>query len=127
MSPHTRETRTFANEIKFVLDHEVGARVQEWARANLQPDPHGSGPFGDEYRTTSLYFDTDGFDVFHRRGSQGRAKYRVRRYGNSDQVFLERKLRKPGILVKRRTFGTLDSLGRLDSAQPDPDWAGEWF
>jgi hypothetical protein len=127
MSPHTRETRAFANEIKFVVDEQVGSRIRDWARANLEPDPHGAGPFGDEYRTTSLYFDTADYDVFHRRGSQGRAKYRVRRYGDLEVVFLERKLRKPGLLVKRRTLGPIDVLSRLNDPHSVQDWPGEWF
>jgi len=127
MSPHTRETRAFANEIKFVVDERLGARIRDWARANLEPDPHGDGAFGDEYRTTSLYFDTSNYDVFHRRGSHGRAKYRVRRYGDRDVVFLERKLRKPGLLVKRRTLGPIGVLDWLSEDHQIEDWPGEWF
>jgi len=127
MSPHTRETRAFANEIKFVVDQDLGGRIREWARANLQPDPHGHGPFADEYRTTSLYFDTERHDVFHRRGSHGRAKYRVRRYGDADSIFLERKLRKPNMLIKRRTIASLELLDHLKDEDVDPSWPGEWF
>jgi len=123
----TRETRASACEIKFLVDPDDAPRILAWARAELQPDPYGAGPFGDEYETTSLYFDTDDLDVFHRRGSFGRAKYRIRRYGGSDIVFLERKLRKPGILVKRRTADVIDALARLETAEGDPGWRGEWF
>jgi hypothetical protein len=127
MSPHTRETRAFANEIKFVVGQAAGEQIREWARIRLDPDPHGSGPFDDEYHTTSIYFDTSRFDVFHRRGSHGRAKYRVRRYGSADMVFLERKLRKPGILVKRRTVAPAEVLGRLQAEDASADWPGQWF
>jgi hypothetical protein len=127
MSPHIRETRAFANEVKFVLDQDLGVRIRQWARACLLADPHGTGAFGDEYRTTSLYFDTTRHDVFHRRGSHGRAKYRVRRYGDADVIFLERKLRKPGILVKWRTIGSVDGLHRLEDDDPGLDWPGSWF
>ena len=123
----TRETRASASEIKFLVDLDDAPRILAWARAELQPDPYGAGPFGDQYETTSLYFDTDDLDVFHRRGSFGRAKYRIRRYGGSDMVFLERKLRKPGILVKRRTADVIDALARLETAGSDPGWPGEWF
>jgi hypothetical protein len=123
---HTRETRASACEIKFVVDPAVAARIREWARIHLVADPHGGGPFHDEYDTSSLYFDTRRLDVFHRRGSYGRAKYRVRRYGEADTVFLERKLRKPGLLIKRRTLEPLESLCRLD-APPAGAWGGEWF
>jgi hypothetical protein len=126
MSPHARETRPFASEVKFLVDDVVGAKIREWARVHMDPDPHGTGAFGDEYHTTSLYFDTEAWDVFHRRGSFGRSKYRVRRYGDASSVFLERKLRQPGILVKRRTIVALDTLERL-GAEPDRDWPGDWF
>ena len=101
------EARTSAREIKFLLDASRARAVRDWARTHLTPDLHGAGPFGDEYATSTLYFDTDDFDVFHRRGSFGRSKYRVRRYGASDVVFFERKLRTNGRLVKRRTAAAL--------------------
>ena len=127
MMADTRETRAAACEIKFVIDERLAPRVRDWARARLQPDPHGAGPFRDEYRISTLYFDTRRFDVFHRNDSFGRAKYRVRRYGEADAVFFERKLRKPGLLIKRRTRDDIETLDRLADGIVDPDWAGHWF
>jgi len=123
----TRENRTLAVEVKFVLDAGLGARIRDWSRTHLQADPHGAGPFGDEYHTSSLYFDTPDLDVFQRHGSFGRAKYRIRRYSNADFAFLERKLRKPGIVAKRRTRVPLSVLDRLETADPGADWPGAWF
>src|SRR5262245_30864964 len=111
--PHSREVRTHAYEIKFLVEAHVAGRIQAWARTHLNADPHGTGPFGDEYRTSSIYFDTDALDVFHRRGSYGRSKYRIRRYGDAETVFLERKLREPSVLAKRRTRTDLISLDQL--------------
>ena len=124
-----RETRILAAEIKFVVPAPVGAAIRDWARQHLTADPHGAGPFGDEYDTRTIYFDSAGYDVFHRRGSFGRCKYRIRRYNGSDQVFLERKLRRPGLLTKRRTLTSLASLPRLnDGGEPSGGrWGGEWF
>jgi len=127
MSPHARETRPFASEIKFVLPTALAERIRDWARRNLEPDPYGGGQFNDWYHTASLYFDTADGKVFHRSGSFGRSKYRVRRYGEAEFVFLERKLRKPGVLVKRRTTVSLESIDRLSEPVSDPDWLGEWF
>ena len=124
---HTRETRGSACEIKFVVDAALAPRLREWARTHLKADPHGAGPFGDEYDTTSLYFDTADFDVLQRRGSYGRAKYRIRRYNDSDLVFLERKLRKKKMLVKRRTVEHLDALPSLALLTPRKGAPGEWF
>lgn len=121
----SRETRASAAEVKFLVDAATGARIREWARAHMQPDPYGSGPFADEYHTSTLYFDTDGLDVFHRRRSYGRAKYRVRRYSTTDYVFLERKLRRPRLVVKRRTRADLETL---DLRQPESlNGHGRWF
>ncbi len=123
----TRETRECAREVKFVIDPDTAARVRAWARARLSPDPYASGTEGDQYLTTSLYLDTDGLDVFNRRGSYGRSKYRIRRYGSSDVVFLERKMRTSSLLTKRRTIVALDSLRHLDEPAVDAGWPGLWF
>jgi hypothetical protein len=123
----SRETRARASETKFLVEPHMADQIRCWARANLSADPHGTGPFADEYLTTSLYFDTPNFDVLRRNGSYGRAKYRVRRYSNGDFVFLERKLRRPRLVAKRRTKVGLDQLACLrDGVAPD-GWAGEWF
>src|SRR5436190_11041580 len=123
---HSRETRARASEIKFLVEPARAADIRSWARANLTPDPHGSGPFGDEYETASIYFDTHELDVLGRHGSYGRAKYRIRRYSQGEVVFLERKLRRPRIVAKRRTQTPIADLRRLDEGG-SRDWAGAWF
>ena len=123
----SRENRAFAYEIKFLIPVEQAPELRAWARARLQPDPNTASGVGDVYRITSLYYDTNGFDVFHRRGSFGRSKYRVRRYDASERVFLERKLRSDSIVTKRRTVVDIDELRRLRDFEPDRSWAGSWF
>lgn len=123
---HSRDVRTHASEIKFVVSNELAQDVRQWARRHLAADPHGSGPHQDEYHITTMYFDTAGLDVFHRRGSFGRSKYRIRRYGDEGSVFLERKLREPDVLAKRRTQVPVAALERLTSARAD-SWHGHWF
>jgi len=122
----TRETRNLASEVKFLVDPISAHRIRDWARQRLSPDPYAGGDSRDEYRTTSLYFDTRDLDVFHRRGSFGRAKYRVRRYGDAQTVFLERKLRTSALLAKWRTQIALDELPRVSDSS-DVAWAGRWF
>lgn len=116
----------YTAEIKFLLDEATGVRVQEWARERLEADPHGGGSHGDEYRVSTLYLDTEARDVFHRRGSYGRSKYRVRRYGDEPRVFLERKLRTASRLAKRRTDIPLERLERLEASDPI-DAETRWF
>ena len=115
-----------SSEIKFVLDAAHGEQVRAWARRHLEPDPHGSGPWSDDYLTTTLYLDTPDYDVFFRRGSNGRAKYRIRRYGSSDTVFLERKLRTAKALIKRRTLVPMADIARLAHGHA-PEWEGSWL
>jgi hypothetical protein len=124
---HLRESRAHAREIKFVVEAARGPEVQAWMRANLAPDPFGSGPEQDQFETSSLYFETGEFDVFHRRGSYGRSKYRVRRYGTSSIMFFERKFRTERVLIKRRTTASLDDFARLEGHELDPAWYGYWF
>ena len=124
---HSRETRDFAREIKFLVDLSMADDVRHWARTHLGSDPHGTGEFGDEYVTTSLYFDTPAYDVYHRNGSYARGKFRIRRYGLLDFIFLERKMRTDRLLAKRRTTVPLDALQRVGELDVDPAWPGYWF
>ena len=124
---HLRETRAHAREIKFLVDAARGPEIQAWMRANLAPDEFGSGPEHDQFETSSLYFETGAFDVFHRRGSYGKSKYRVRRYGASPIMFLERKFRTERVLIKRRTTAALDDFERIAGNDADPAWYGYWF
>jgi len=122
-----RETRHRARETKFVADVALYPKLVEWARQRLGPDGHGAGPYADEYATSTLYFETDGFDVYRRTGSYGRSKYRIRRYGAAEAVFLERKFRTERLLAKRRTIVPLSMVARLSTDRPAEDWPGYWF
>lgn len=123
----SRETRDAAREVKFLLSADRAAEVLDWARQRLAPDPHAGGPSGDEYRTTTIYVDTPDRAVYHRNGSYGRSKYRIRRYGASDGVFLERKLRTNGLLSKRRTAIAIVELERVFPTSLTENWPGRWF
>jgi hypothetical protein len=128
-STETRENRESAYEIKFLITAECAAQVRAWARARMGPDPNAecANGDGDTYRITSLYFDTHRFDVFHRSGSFSRAKYRIRRYGLADGVYLERKLKTGSLVAKRRSIVPIGQLDRLSVSEPEHGWAGYWF
>ncbi len=114
-------------EMKFPLDRDKVGAVLDWMRTHLAPDPHGSGEHRDTYLVQSLYLDTPKFDVFHRRGSFGRAKFRIRRYGTHPEVFLERKLKRGGIVRKRRVPVDERDLEHLHSEANGTPWPGSWF
>jgi hypothetical protein len=113
-----------AFELKFQLTVAEAKFVESWARTNLSPDCHGADGF---YRVTSLYCDTPRFDVFHRRAGFKRRKFRVRRYGEALQVFLERKSKLGDRVRKKRVEVSREELCRLAEAQTNPDWIGSWF
>src|SRR6266511_2604659 len=129
MSPSTgtRENREFASELKFLVTGAVAEQICGWARSRLAPDPNASEDSKDAYPISSLYFDTEGFDVYHRKGSFARSKYRIRRYGARQVAFLERKLKARGLVTKRRSIVKLDELERLVAPQPERGWVGRWF
>lgn len=108
--------------MKFLVSPAAADEIDNWARQRLDADPHGAN-----YRVSSLYFDNAAFDVLRKRGSFGRAKYRVRRYDASETAYLERKLKAGDRVAKIRSETRLDDLARLDSGNPDRDWAGFWF
>lgn len=110
------------HELKFLIPLEKAGPIVEWARGRMDADPHGVGAARDEYLVQSVYFDTPRWQVYHKHGSYGRAKYRVRRYNDADWVFLERKMKREGIVRKRRSTLPLGELPALDSQQ-----AAEWY
>ena len=92
----------------------------------MQADPHADPSRGGIYTTSTLYLDTADLDVFHRRGSHGRHKYRVRRYDNGT-VFLERKSKWGTVVKKRRTRIPSCELGLLGRPSESFAWDGYWF
>jgi hypothetical protein len=123
-----RESREFASEIKFQVPDIAGEAILEWARHRLSPDPNATnGDQNDGYQITSVYFDTEEYDVYYRNGSFGRSKYRIRRYGPSRTVFLERKLKTRGLVSKRRALVSVEELSRLRGSEAEPDWPGFWY
>src|SRR5207249_1486490 len=115
MSPSTdlRENREFAAELKYLVARPLAEQIRDWAHGGLSADPNASAALRDGYDITSLYFDTERLDAFHRKGSFGRSKYRIRRYGSSEVAFLERKLKTRGLVSKRRSIVKISDLDRL--------------
>jgi hypothetical protein len=122
-----RYINRFTSETKFLVPASLGDDLRAWAREKLGPDPNGGGPFQDQYVVTSIYFDTDAHDVYQRKGSYSKSKYRIRHYGNDKAAFLERKLRTRLFLSKRRTRVPLDTISQLRFDAADPTHPGFWF
>lgn len=125
--PGERERQNFIYELKFFVAPTQSVALKDWVRAHLLPDPHGGGPHGDHYHVSSVYFDTPQFAVLSRQGSYARSKYRLRRYQDSDIVYLERKTKGAQRVYKRRTATALDQMSRLRHAEALSGWDGYWF
>lgn len=119
--------RQRAYELKFVLDDNRTAMVQQWADIRLAPDPHGDPALHGAYRTTTLYCDTPELDVFHRADSYRRRKFRVRRYGLMSGVYLERKTKAGDRVQKRRSLVASHELELLAQPMSLETWPGHWF
>jgi hypothetical protein len=116
-----------AFELKFLLAEVVAQQVEAWAAEHLERDVFAGPERGGSYQTTTLYLDTPGLDVFYRtRGFRGR-KYRLRRYGEDERVYLERKSRRGDRVKKRRCDVPLADLAIFPFDGAAVDWPGLWF
>jgi len=126
LSPSLRTKRGEgpAYELKFLVTATVAEAVEGWAREYLNPDPHGDDG---RYRTTSVYCETPAWDVYHRADGYRRSKFRVRRYGSSEQVFLERKTKRSDQVRKRRNGIPEAELSILTAGTEETEWPALWF
>jgi hypothetical protein len=113
--------------MKFLVDAAAAVRVEAWAARYLPLDVHADPTLGNAYRTVSLYLDTPALDVFHRVKPFRRRKFRVRRYGEAGDVFLERKTRKGDQVRKRRVAVPEGDLSLLNGIGSEATWTGSWF
>jgi hypothetical protein len=110
-----------------LLSEEAANKVEARLRDQLKLDSHGEPRLGGAYRTTSLYTDTSGFDVFRGIGEYANTKFRIRQYGSTGPVFLERKDKAGDKVHKTRIQVPELDLRVLDSNQEYRTWAGQWF
>jgi hypothetical protein len=113
-------TGTAAYEMKFGVSEAQAKELEAWANTELERDPHAEGEYG--YQITSIYFDTPHFDVFRRQSGYDVNKYRLRRYGLTETVHLERKSKQDGRIWKCRESMELSELTR-----PREEWPVSWF
>ena len=114
-----------AYEVKFLLPADRADGVEEWARAGTFRRTR-TATKGDTIRPRCTA-DTDGLDVYHRSPGFKRSKHRLRRYGESDLIFLERKKRKGDRVRKKRVEVPAEDLALLEAEGVSPDWAGAWY
>jgi hypothetical protein len=125
LQSQTSQVRDTAFEIKFLLTPEQVHEAQERLLHALLPDPHSDPALGGMYSITSLVCDGPDLGVFFRDEKMKDRKYRVRRYGGSATVYLERKQSRQGKVRKRRVeapIGDLDAVASGRAAGVSHEW-----
>lgn len=124
VSPGLASNAGQAFELKYLLSRDAAKQIEAWARTHMTPDPHGDAGL---YQITSVYSDTQHFDVLHRSPGYRRNKFRLRRYGNERNVYLERKYKRKDRVLKERTPVREEELSLLASEDLSADWLANWF
>ena len=133
MSETPRQNTDQRIELKYLLDASRSAEIKAWAREHLGVDCHCDANGGESYQLNTLYLDSAEFDLFHRSGVVGRAKHRIRRYGNEAILWLETKRKAKSVVRKNRTaVCEVELMSRLDptastTAENAEAWCGDWF
>ncbi len=117
-SPALASCSSVANafELKCVLSEQTATRLVEFLGDSLQVDPFASSAPQGRYHITTLSTDTSELNCFHRVAGYARRKYRIRRYGNEEIVYLERKTRRGSRVQKIRSVIPGSELTRLGQA-----------
>ncbi len=113
--------------MKFLLSEELAREVEERLASRLSLDPHADPSRGNGYHIRTLYCDTPQLDVFHRVGRYRLFKFRLRQYGVSPKVFLERKSKRGHLVRKRRSTIPLEQIGCFADGPPTSGWEGDWY
>ena len=126
--------KTGAFEVKFLITDALAQQVQDWAVRHMMPDAYADPALNGAYQTTTLYLDTPEMGVFNRVNGHRKTKYRLRRYGVGERIYLERKTRRGDRVSKRRCDVPAFELSQLTcpaaDASPGDDaaiWHGVWF
>lgn len=104
-------------ELKYLVPHERVPEIVAALSEHVHPDPHSRGETG--YPIHSVYWDSAGLTFFWEKieGLKYRRKLRIRRYGDSENVFLEIKQRVDRTLQKRRVPWPLARLDEIESPE----------
>ncbi len=105
-------------ELKIVLARAEAELVQAWATSRLAPDSFGDAEGRYEVRT--VYLDSPELEIYQRLGDEPGTKFRVRRYGEEGEVWLERKRRRGDRVRKLRAKWPLADLTTLLDGRGSP-------
>jgi hypothetical protein len=115
-------------EVKFVVTELQSRQIEAKLATDFMLDPHATSDVDNRsYWTTTVYCDTPNFDTYFRLGRFKRRKYRLRRYGLADLVFLELKTKQEIRVRKQRCPIPVHEMARLKQPVDGIVWAGDWF
>jgi SPX domain protein involved in polyphosphate accumulation len=109
----SRSDHRRAFELKFLLSPEQAFEIEAQLAPLLSTDSHADEADDRGYRVTTIYCDTPRWDVYHRAGRHKFVKLRLRRYGQAEEVFLERKLKRGDRVLKFRSSTALETVQRF--------------
>lgn len=115
-----------AYELKFLVTEQDAQQLEHWAREHLALDPYSEARQG-RHQTTCLCTDTPELDVYYRSPWHRRNRFRIRRYGKADWLFLERKKKRCNKVVKQRIVVPVEDLNRFAEPTSLSDWEGAEF
>lgn len=125
LSPSLTNQGASSFEVKFLIDEAKAEQVIAWAQGQLAPDPYGDAD--GRYETTTLYLDTEQFDVYNQQPGFRTSKYRIRQYGTSECVSLERKRKRGDRVRKTRSVVPGISLASMTTPLVLSDDEAAWF
>lgn len=126
VSPSLQEAGRWANEVKFEVSREKAVGILAWAGVHMVEDVHSRFLEGG-YLISSLYLDTPELGVFHKEQGCRVSKFRVRRYGDSEGIFLEQKRKRGSRVTKRRIETEISLLQNLCPSELPLEAPQRWF
>lgn len=126
VSPSLQAEGKWAKEIKFSVTQHQAEAVLNWAASRMELDINSRSSDG-SYKISTLYLDTPSLDVYNKSKGYRISKYRVRRYGSSDLIFLEQKRKRGCQVTKKRVQANQELLCALASIEEIQFEPTKWF
>lgn len=126
VSPSLQTSGKWAKEVKFSVTSKQAEAVLNWAASRMVLDVNGQSGDG-SYKISTLYLDTPELDVYNKSKGYRVSKYRVRRYGASDLIYLEQKRKRGCQVTKKRVQANQELLCALASREEVHFEPTKWF
>ena len=126
VSPSLQTDGKWAKEVKFSITQHQAETILNWAASRMELDVNSRSSDG-SYQISTLYLDTPNLNVYNKSKGYRVSKYRVRRYGASDLIFLEQKRKRGCQVTKKRVQANQELLCALASTEEIQYEPTKWF